>query len=214
MRKIKIIIYLGISIVLCAAFQKADTLFSTFERNGAYLEGDIIFQSSNSAQCKAIKLATHSEFSHVGMITIQNGQPYVLEAIEPVCITPLNSWITRGTGSHYTVMRLKKRDSLILPNEIPLAKSIGEKMVGTHYDLYFGWTDDRLYCSELVWKVYKRGFDVELCPLRKMKEFDLSSPEVKAIMKQRYGSNPPLEEQVVALSDLSNSELLYTVEEK
>jgi len=214
MRKIKIIIYLGISIVLCTAFQKADTLFSTFERNGAYLEGDIIFQSSNSAQCKAIKLATHSEFSHVGMITIQNGQPYVLEAIEPVCITPLNSWITRGTGSHYTVMRLKKRDSLILPNEIPLAKSIGEKMVGTHYDLYFGWTDDRLYCSELVWKVYKRGFDVELCPLRKMKEFDLSSPEVKAIMKQRYGSNPPLEEQVVALSDLSNSELLYTVEEK
>ena len=216
MKKSILLVFSVLSIVvLFTGFQKASTFsFFNSETENTYLEGDIIFQSSNSAQCKAIKLATHSEFSHVGMITIQNGQPYVLEAIEPVCITALSSWIARGNGSHYTVMRLKKRDSLILSNEIPTAQSIGKKMVGTHYDLYFGWTDDRLYCSELVWKVYKRGFDVELCPLRKMKEFDLSSPEVKAIMKQRYGSNPPLEEQVVAPSDLSNSKLLYIVEAK
>lgn len=179
-----------------------------------YLDGDIIFQSSNSRQCEAVKLATHSEFSHVGMITIQNGKCYVLEAVEPVCLTPLDQWIARGTGSHYTIMRLKDRDKYILPSEIPLAQKTGKAMLGTHYDSYFGWSDEQLYCSELVWKVYKRGFDVELCPLRKMKDFDLSSPEVKAIMKQRYGNNPPLEEQVVAPSDLSDSEMLYVVEAK
>ncbi len=179
-----------------------------------YLEGDIIFQSSQSNQCKAVKLATHSEYSHVGMITFVDNKPYVLEAVEPVRLTDLDTWKSHGTGGHYTVMRLKNRSTEILDTEIPIAQALGKKMLGSHYDLYFNWSDDQLYCSELVWKIYQRGYKVELCPLKKMKEFDLTSPEVKAIMKQRYGNKPPLEEDVVAPSDLSNSTLLYEVEKK
>jgi hypothetical protein len=179
-----------------------------------YLEGDIIFQSSQSMQCKAVKLATHSEYSHVGMITFINGKPFVLEAVEPVRTTALDTWIKHGTGGHYTIMRLKNRATEIADSEIPNAQALAKKMLGIHYDLYFNWSDDQLYCSELVWKIYQRGYGVELCPLRQMKDFDLSSPEVKAIMKQRYGDNPPLEEKVVAPSDLSNSDKLYVVEKK
>jgi uncharacterized protein YycO len=179
-----------------------------------YLEGDIIFQSSQSNQCKAVKLATHSEYSHVGMITFINGKSFVLEAVEPVRTTGLATWIAHGTGSHYTVMRLKNRTAEIANSEISVAQALAKKMLGIHYDLYFNWSDDQLYCSELIWKIYKRGYGVELCSLRKMKDFDLTSPEVKAIMKQRYGNNPPLEEDVVAPSDLSNSALLYEVEKK
>lgn len=180
----------------------------------AYMEGDIIFQSSQSNQCKAVKLATHSEYSHVGMITFKGGKPYVLEAVEPVRTTELATWIAHGTGGHYTVMRLKNRDTAIADTEIPVAQALAKKMLGTHYDLYFNWSDDQLYCSELVWKIYQRGYGVELCSLRKMKDFDLTAPEVKLIMKQRYGDKPPLEEDVVAPSDLSNSALLYVVEKK
>lgn len=179
-----------------------------------YIEGDIIFQSGESRQCKAVKLATHSDYSHVGIITIQDGNTYVLEAIEPVCITPLSDWMKRGTGGHYTVMRLKERNTYIEANEIKGAQAIGKGMLGKHYDPYFGWDDDVLYCSELVWKIYKRGFDVELCTPRKMKDFDLSSQEVKSIMQHRYGNNPPLEEEVVAPSDLSASPLLYVVDKE
>jgi hypothetical protein len=179
-----------------------------------YMEGDIIFQSSQSAQCKAVKLATHSEYSHVGMITFVGNKPCVLEAVEPVRITPLATWIAHGTGAHYTVMRLKNRSTEITEEEIITSKALAKKMLGTHYDLYFNWGDDQLYCSELVWKIYQRGFGVELCSLRKMKDFDLTSPEVKTIMKQRYGNNPPLEEEVVAPSDLSNSAQLFVVEKK
>jgi len=179
-----------------------------------YLEGDIIFQSSQSNQCKAVKLATHSEYSHVGMITFIKGKPFVLEAVEPVRTTELATWIAHGTGGHYTVMRLKNRAAEIADTEIPVAQALAKKMLGIHYDIYFNWGDDQLYCSELVWKIYQRGYGVELCPLRKMKEFDLTSPEVKAIMKQRYGNTPPLDEDVVAPSDLSNSALLYEVEKK
>ena len=213
--------------IVCAVFITCFSVFAlcskTIKKNFSqdspvlkttYLEGDVIFQSSQSNQCKAVKLATHSEYSHVGIITFINGKPFVLEAVEPVRTTELASWIAHGTGGHYTVMRLKNRDSEIKSSEIPIAQALAKKMLGIHYDIYFNWGDDQLYCSELVWKIYQRGYGVEICPLRKMKEFDLTSPEVKAIMKQRYGNNPPLEEAVVAPSDLSNSTLLYEVEKK
>jgi len=148
------------------------------------------------------------------MITYIDGKPFVLEAVEPVRTTELATWIAHGTGGHYTVMRLKDRNNEILDAEIKIAQQLAKKMIGTHYDIYFNWSDDELYCSELVWKIYKRGYGVELFSLRTMKEFDLSSPEVKTIMKQRYGNNPPLTELVVAPSDLSNSPLLFEVEKK
>lgn len=196
--------------------QERQTIFSIKSASStpAYLEGDIIFQSSQSNQCKAVKLATHSEYSHVGIITFVNNKPHVLEAVEPVRLTELDVWKAQGTGGHYTVMRLKNRNTDIQDTEVPVAQALGKKMLGTHYDLYFNWSDEQLYCSELVWKIYQRGYGVELCALKKMKDFDLTSPEVKAIMKQRYGNNPPLEEEVVAPSDLSNSTLLYEVEKK
>ncbi len=39
--------------------------------------GDIIFQISRSSQSKAIQLATHSDYSHTGMLVIRNKKPYV-----------------------------------------------------------------------------------------------------------------------------------------
>ena len=51
--------------------------------------GDIIFQSSNSGQSRAIQLATHSKYSHVGLIFNENDQWMVYEAVQPVCVTPL-----------------------------------------------------------------------------------------------------------------------------
>ena len=46
--------------------------------------GDIIFQISRSSQSKAIQLATHSDYSHTGMLVIRNKKPYVFEAVGPV----------------------------------------------------------------------------------------------------------------------------------
>ena len=37
--------------------------------------GDIIFQISRSSQSKAIQLATHSDYSHTGMLVIRNKSP-------------------------------------------------------------------------------------------------------------------------------------------
>ena len=52
-------------------------------------DGDIIFQTTQSSQSKAIQLATHSRYSHVGIVYFDKRQPMVLEAVQPVRVTPL-----------------------------------------------------------------------------------------------------------------------------
>lgn len=53
--------------------------------------GDIIFQISRSSQSKAIQLATHSDYSHTGMLVMRNKKPYVFEAVGPVKYTRSSS---------------------------------------------------------------------------------------------------------------------------
>ena len=47
------------------------------EISPTFQNGDIIFQTSNSSQSKAIQLATHSPYSHVGIIYEQKGSFWV-----------------------------------------------------------------------------------------------------------------------------------------
>ncbi|STL89562.1 putative peptidoglycan peptidase [Escherichia coli] len=69
--------------------------------------GDIIFQISRSSQSKAIQLATHSDYSHTGMLVIRNKKPYVFEAVGPVKYTPLKQWIAHGEKGKYVVRRVE-----------------------------------------------------------------------------------------------------------
>ena len=46
----------------------------------AVKDGDVIFQTSLSSQSVAIQRATHSRYSHMGIIFFRSGQPYVFEA--------------------------------------------------------------------------------------------------------------------------------------
>ncbi|WP_217278683.1 YiiX/YebB-like N1pC/P60 family cysteine hydrolase [Hymenobacter sp. BRD67] len=59
-------------------------------------EGDLIFHTSQSAQSQAIQLATHSSYSHCGLLYKTNGEWQVFEAVQPVKLTPLARWAARG----------------------------------------------------------------------------------------------------------------------
>ena len=48
------------------------------------LDGDIIFQNSDSAQTPAIQLATKSKYSHCGVLLFKDGKPFVFEAASRV----------------------------------------------------------------------------------------------------------------------------------
>lgn len=173
--------------------------------------GDIIFQTSQSQQSKAIQIATHSPYSHCGIVYKEKGKYYVYEAVQPVKSTPLKEWIKRGKRNHFVVKRLKNAEQVLNDEVLSRMKATGRKFSGKNYDLYFNWSDEGMYCSELIWKIYKRAANVEVGKLQKLGDFDLSNDVVKKKLKERYGNNIPMQEKVISPAAIFDSELLYTV---
>ncbi len=174
-------------------------------------EGDMIFQTSESQQCEAVRIATNSKFSHCGIVFIEKGKKYVFEAVQPVKYTPLETWITHGKEKHFVVTRLKNASAVLNTQTMQKMKAYGNSLNNKDYDLYFEWSDDKIYCSELIWKIYKNGAGIELCPLQKLKDFNLKDTRVQAILAERYGNKIPLEENVVAPSNLEQSKIVTTI---
>lgn len=171
--------------------------------------GDVVFQVMLSDQSRAIQLATKSQYSHVGIVIEKDGQPWVFEAVGPVKYTSWKDWVEQGDKQHFVAKRTKTPLSKDAVNRIIKSTRIYQ---GKAYDFPFSWTDEKIYCSELVWKLYKAA-DIELAPLAKLRSFDLDHPVVKAKLKERYGDQIPLDEDVVPPSALYNSDLLETVGE-
>ena len=173
-------------------------------------EGDIIFHASRSSQSRAIQLATRSPYSHMGILYREHNRWFVYVAVQPVKLTPLSDWIARGRDGHFVVKRL--RDTrLLTPAALKRMRAAGERFRGRNYDLYFEWNDDRIYCSELVWKIYKTGLGVEIGHLQKLREFDLTHPAVREKMRERYGNRIPADEPVISPAAMFDSKLLVEV---
>jgi uncharacterized protein YycO len=169
--------------------------------------GDVIFQTSLSSQSKFIQEATNSKLSHVGIVYIKDGEPYVFEAVEPVKITPLNVWITRGENNKYKVYRaitpLSNTDLNTMYKYCLTQK-------GKHYDTKFQWDDNKIYCSELVWYTYK-SIGVELSTPSTFSDFNIKSEEIKTEITRRYGDKFVETEPVVSPQCLVESDYLYEI---
>jgi len=176
-----------------------------------WMDGDIIFHTSTSSQSKAIQIATKSKYSHVGIVFEQAGLWFVYEAVQPVKMTPLTEWIARGLGGEYSVKRLKNRSKFLNESVVIEMKRIGQKYIGKNYDLRFEWSDSKIYCSELVWKVYQQALGIELGQLEKFGDFDLSDPEVQKKVKERYDHAIPRDEMIITPDRIYQSNLLETV---
>lgn len=174
-------------------------------------EGDILFNISQSSQSRAIQLATHSKYSHVGMLLRIKGRMMVLEAVQPVRFYDFSYWTQGSRHPHFVIKRLKDADRFLTDETLASMKKLGNSFVGRDYDAAFGWSDDRLYCSELVWKIYRRTTGIEIGKLRKIREFDLTNPIVRAKMKERYGNNIPYDEEAISPGDMFESDRLVTV---
>ena len=213
----KLFIILSVLIVAASAGcgdEKPNNTHTITDVNSEFQNGDIIFQTSQSTQSKAIQLATNSKYSHVGIIYNNNNKFFVYEAVQPVKLTPLDQWIDRGLNDHYVVKRLKNADNILTKEALAKMKKVGEQYKGKNYDIYFEWSDDKIYCSELVWKVYKEATGIEIGELEELSDFDLSHKAVKQKMKERYGDNIPLDEKVISPAAMFNSNKLITVKEE
>jgi len=173
-------------------------------------DGDIIFHTSRSTQSLAVQRATGSSYSHMGIIFIRDGKPHVFEAISTVSYTPIDRWIARGLKGEFALKRLRKP---LNSDQIKALRLAADKFKNKPYDLTFEWSDSHIYCSELVWKLYKRALDIQIGDLQKLQEFHLTDPAVQAKLQERYGTKIPLEEPVISPIAMFQSPLLITLTE-
>ncbi|XGC82298.1 YiiX/YebB-like N1pC/P60 family cysteine hydrolase [Bdellovibrio bacteriovorus] len=156
-------------------------LFNISSFAASYQDGDIIFHESQGMQSKAIQEATGSRWTHVGMLFYKDGQWQVAEAVQPVRYTLLNSFVSRGKNKAYRIYRvpgLTKEQRIDLRTEV-------NTYVGADYDVFFEWSDDLIYCSELVYKAYKKATGIEVGQVQKFRDLRLDGPYVKELIRLR-----------------------------
>lgn len=174
----------------------------------SWQDGDLIFQTSRSSQSSAVQIATGSRYSHMGMLVQQRGEWQVLEAAATVRYTPLADWLARGVGGHAVIKRLR---TPLTPAQQASLRAAIPTYLGKPYDLTFRWSDHRIYCSELVWKLYQRTLGIRIGPLQKVRDFRLADPRIQAQLRARYGEQLPLDEPVVSPGAMFDDAQLQTV---
>lgn len=201
----KSIIFVAIVVLLLLPFSQilSETLTGTTSPIENVKEGDVIFQTSKSQQSPLIQIATRSKISHCGIIVMRNGKPYVLETLKTLKLTPLDRFIARGVDGKYWIKR---------PKDIDNIKIRYNKYLGRPYDLAFKFDNDRFYCSELVYDIYKNQLDTELCKSKKVSRYLIlftdRLPAIKKAMKRRGIKK---DQYVVAPVDVFNSKYLESV---
>lgn len=151
--------------------------------------GDVIFIQGTSSQTESIIEATNSRVTHMGFIVIKSGQYFVAEAVEPVKETPLEKFILPVRVKNNQLM-VKRLDDSKLP--VKLTPMVQKELIqefskykGKHYDGLFQWSDNKIYCSELVFKIYKKVLGIDIGNVVFSRELNISS-RVVLLIKKRF----------------------------
>lgn len=131
-----------------------DAVAETRRGDCAIKTGDLIFHRSQSEQAAAIAYLTKSELTHVGVVFKIGDSWNVYEAIGPVKVTSLGTWIGRGQGSRFATSRYKTD---LTADQAKALFDAGKPFYGKPYDLLFERGDDKIYCSELALKMYEHA---------------------------------------------------------
>ena len=203
----KTLMILGIILLILAlpfSSMVMETITAQTEPIKEVREGDVIFQTSQSQQSPLIQIATRSKISHCGIIVMKNGKPYVLETLKTLVITPLDKFITRGKGGRYWLKR----------SNIENIKIKYDSYLGKPYDLAFKFDNDKFYCSELIYDIYKNQLGIELCEPKKVSDYLILGtdklPMIEKAMKKRGITK---EQYAVAPVDVFESDYLEDVNE-
>lgn len=141
-------------------------------------EGDLIFQQSQSRQAAAILEATGSPWSHVGILFKDGSKWVVAEAADRVRKTPLKEFVRRGKDGAYRIYRARD----FRPTQLEALRSAVHSYEGKRYDLYFEWSEDLIYCSELTYKVFMKATGIEIGSIQKFSDLKLDGPFVQLMV--------------------------------
>ncbi len=126
--------------------------------------GDLIFQEAcGNGINKAIKEATASNkkynFTHVGIVWInENGDTYVIEAAPPrVAATGIKEYLHPAEEKKCPPVSVVGRVKQEFRYLIPEAMQHAIALIGRQYDDEYDIRNDKYYCSELIYEIFRRA---------------------------------------------------------
>lgn len=181
--------------------------FSTPNAFGLNLKtGDIILQPLNCWSCFLIEAQEKSIYSHMGMYLKINNEDYVLEALGEVRIVSLEEFMAKTErGESLLVRRMK---DIKFDEQDLIEKS--NSLLGHEYDADFIWDNydenglEKLYCSELIYKVFENYYTG--LPIKRMK-YDI----YREHWIRYFNGLPPDGKWGNAPADFEKSNLFYDV---
>jgi len=173
--------------------------------------GDLVFQTTKSQLGPALELATGSNLTHVGIVYREADTMFVLEAAGSVRRIPLDRWVKNGVEEKIYVKRFKSGKALLTAEVMDKIKRTFEKFEGREYDIQFGWSDDKFYCSELVYKIFKEAAGIELGEIQKYGDFHLDNEIVRFWVNMYNPDGINVDENVITPVSIYNDSSLVTV---
>ena len=191
-----------------AALKGAKPKSLTKPNNYEPQEGDLVFQalSLDLDLVVAIEGVTESHYSHVGVLHKRNGEWTVIEASGPgVIYTAFDKWKTHGRNERWAAFRLKAKQQ----KHIPQFLANLHPHAGKAYDFKYELSENKLYCSELVYHAWKRTTGQEMGKLTRIG--DLNWKPHQATIEKYNGGPMPLDRQMISPIELSKANQLQRV---
>lgn len=203
MKTIRLLLLVGLTAVFCGCADGRKPV-AAYEPQ----DGDVVFQSfPHNALTDAIEGVTESPLSHCGILRRTGPGWVVIEAVEPVRETPLADWIGRGREGRYLVFRLKEPHR----EKIPAFLAAARHYLGRPYDIRYRMDDEKIYCSELVYKAFRDAGGGELGRLQKLG--DLNWRPHETFIRQLEGGDVPRDREMITPRGVSEAPQLEKVYE-
>ncbi|NBW95482.1 MAG: hypothetical protein EBR28_01810 [Planctomycetia bacterium] len=170
-------------------------------------DGDVIFQSlPHGPIVWAIEGVTRSPYSHCGIVAKRDGEWIVYEAYRGVSATPLKTFLFRGRGGGFAVYRLRDEHRRHVPETLRCC----ETYLGRPYDIRYRLDDEKIYCSELIYKAYRDATHGER--LGDLSRFgDMNWQPYEMLIRQVEGGDVPVDREMITPAGLARARQLELV---
>ncbi|HSV43882.1 MAG TPA: YiiX/YebB-like N1pC/P60 family cysteine hydrolase, partial [Candidatus Bathyarchaeia archaeon] len=125
--------------------------------------------------------------------------------IGPVKKTPINEWIARGIRDEFTVVRLREEYQDMIPVMIQAAQAYQ----GRPYDIQYEWDDQKIYCSELLYKAVRDASGMALAEFERLGDMNWQPHE--KIIRELSGGKLPLDRLMITPDAIAFSDKVRTI---
>jgi len=148
------------------------------------MSGDFLFQDlDHSDLSDAIENATADsngdlKISHMGIVIIENGKTFVIEAFDSVQKTPLTTFLNRSNFANGTPKVIVGRLNKEFRKNIVSALVRASNLLGKPYDKEFRLNNDKYYCSELVYDTFLTDSNAPIFSVKPMSFTNKNTGEI------------------------------------